>query len=165
MIKKMDINELKIMQDYMMIEEGSIKLKNHPYDTPLEFPISRITLKRVIVADLNNPDIKIKKINTIISNSENIISSLSDTIAKWALSIIACMGVDFRELGYISVDISMNVLIIKKERNGKNFYNIKIDDITEKELNIDTIDISKVNQLLNIGNKLELEEGYENNGW
>jgi hypothetical protein len=154
---------LKITMDYNEIITGTIQLKTLGVGQFLNFNVNELTVKVVHVNEIDSSGIPIEgvycwKLNTILKNNEtqDVISTFSATIARWAVNLFNAMGVGI-DAGYCKVSgIELSVKITKELKNNKNIYRVTNKTIGVDNFSVESLALDRV-KAFTFTNKLMIE--------
>jgi hypothetical protein len=156
---KIQVNQEKLFltQSYLNIPTPTIELKNLGNNKSEKIDLHALEVKVVKVPQLDDKGDRIdgvftKKISTVLyCNKDDIILSLAGSIARWAVGLIKSLGIDIEDTGYFHVTgLDMKIVITHKVINNRNIYRVTTKDIKSNEVDLVSLNLVDIRQLLNM---------------
>jgi DUF971 family protein len=167
---KVDEQKVQLTQNYLSVPTPTIELKDLGNNQSVTVNIQALEVKVVKVPQIDDAGNRIEglfhqAISTVLyckkdkEKKDEIILSLATSISRWAVCLLKSIGVPIVDSGYFALsDLLLKVEITRINKNNKNSYKIKTIEFKSKEVDLETLDLKDIREMISIDSVLLQDE-------
>ena len=167
---KVDEQKVQLTQNYLAVPTPTIELKDLGNNQSLTLNITAIEVKVVKIPQIDEKGDRIEglfhqAISTALyckkdkDKKDEIILSLATSISRWAVCLLKSLGIQIIDSGYFSLsDLILKIEITRINKNNKNSYKIKTLEFKSKEVDLETLALKDIREMISIDSVLLQDE-------